>query len=152
MARLKRVVALAAAALVAGAVFLALQPQSTAGPDPGGVTPQPEPSAPVTADALTGFKQAHPGRASIVVAWEVANSSIDHDIKAQIFSSTGQKVGGVIAVAGGRTNQHNPTVAVNASVPTRSAAATAVDRGTLGVMIPPITRGSCFGLHARLQR
>src|SRR5262249_28731446 len=50
-----------------------------------------------------------------VVAWQVANSSIDRDIRAQIFSATGQKLGGVITVASGRTNQYSPTVAVNAN-------------------------------------
>src|SRR5262249_28970710 len=50
-----------------------------------------------------------------VVAWEVAVSSRDHDIKAQVFDSSGHKLGGVIAVASGRVNQYTPTVAVNAA-------------------------------------
>jgi hypothetical protein len=50
-----------------------------------------------------------------VVAWEVAVSSRDHDIKAQVFDSTGHKIGGVITVASGRVNQYTPTVAVNAA-------------------------------------
>src|SRR5262249_12986430 len=39
----------------------------------------------------------------------------DHDIKAQIFDSSGHKVGGVLSVASGRSNQYTPTVAVNAN-------------------------------------
>jgi hypothetical protein len=49
-----------------------------------------------------------------VVAWEVTNSAINHDVKAQIFNASG-KVGGVINVAGGFENQYHPTAAVNAN-------------------------------------
>src|SRR5262249_1691898 len=57
---------------------------------------------------------SYPGGRS-VVAWQVANTSLDHDIKAQLFTASGSKVGSVITVASGRTNQYNPTVAVNAT-------------------------------------
>ena len=50
-----------------------------------------------------------------VVAWTVANTPQDHDIKAQLFDAGGHKVGGEILVAGGRENQYAPTVAVNAA-------------------------------------
>ena len=57
---------------------------------------------------------SYPGGRS-VDAWQVANTSLDHDIKAQIFNASGRKFGGVLTVAGGRENQYAPTVAVNAS-------------------------------------
>jgi len=50
-----------------------------------------------------------------VVAWTVENSPSDHDIKAQLFDASGNKLGGVITVAGGPENQYSPTAAINAA-------------------------------------
>ena len=55
-----------------------------------------------------------PGGRSIV-AWTVENSPSDHDVKAQLFDASGNKLGGVITVAGGTENQYSPSVAINAA-------------------------------------
>lgn len=55
-----------------------------------------------------------PGGRSIV-AWTVENTPSDHDIKAQLFDASGNKLGGVITVASGAENQYSPTVAINAA-------------------------------------
>jgi hypothetical protein len=54
-----------------------------------------------------------PGGRSVVV-WEGPTIYGLHDIHAQIFDPSGDKVGGDILVAGDRENQYDPTVAVNA--------------------------------------
>jgi hypothetical protein len=67
----------------------------------------------LSSQAHAALSTAPGGRS--VVAWETQVSSLDHDIKAQIFDATGHKIGGVLTVAGGRSNQYTPTVAVNAN-------------------------------------
>jgi hypothetical protein len=51
---------------------------------------------------------------SSVVVWSEVKSSADRDVKAQRFDASGRKVGGEILVASGRTNQHDPQVAMDA--------------------------------------
>src|SRR4051794_10506572 len=49
-----------------------------------------------------------------VVVWTDNKSSIDKDIKAQVYDSTGHKVGREITITGTRNNEYNPTVAMDA--------------------------------------
>jgi hypothetical protein len=52
---------------------------------------------------------------SSVAVWTEQNNSIDSDIKAQRFDRNGRKVGGEILVAGGRSPQHDASVAMDSS-------------------------------------
>jgi hypothetical protein len=48
-----------------------------------------------------------------VVVWTDTRSSLDSDIKAQLFDSLGRKVGAEITIATGREKQHSPSVAMD---------------------------------------
>jgi hypothetical protein len=48
-----------------------------------------------------------------IVVWTDNKASKDSDIKAQLFDSTGHKVGKEITITGTRNNEYNPTVAMD---------------------------------------
>lgn len=52
---------------------------------------------------------------SSVVVWTEVKNSRDTDIKAQRFDPAGNKVGGEMVIAAGRTPQHHPAVALDGS-------------------------------------
>src|SRR5262245_22282208 len=67
-------------------------------------TPKPQSQA-ATASSSTA------GRS--IVVWTETKSSLDSDIKGQIFDSLGRKVGGELLIATGREKQYTPAVAMD---------------------------------------